>query len=84
MTDEWILQIVSPWGYRHPQLVARVRTVVGIWLLTLTAILYGTGRGGWWGVLLVPSAALCWFLAYREPRVIRARQNAADAANPMP
>jgi len=42
-----------------------VRVASGIWLVVLTAILYGYGRGGWWGVLLVPSAALHFYLAYR-------------------
>ncbi len=34
-------------------------------LVVLTAILYGYGRGGWWGALLVPAAALHFYLAYR-------------------
>jgi hypothetical protein len=74
MNDDRIMKLVTPFGYRHPQLVARVRVAVGAWLLTLTAILYGYNRGGWWGVLLVPAAAVCFYFAYREPRAIRARK----------
>jgi hypothetical protein len=42
-----------------------VRVGVGTWLLVLTVILYGYGRGGWWGALLLPAAALHFWLAYR-------------------
>jgi hypothetical protein len=42
-----------------------VRVGSGIWLLVLTAILYGYGRGGWWAALLVPAATLHFYLAYR-------------------
>ena len=55
----------STWDYRHRRLAISVRLLVGTWLLVLTAILYGFGRGGWWGALLVPAAALHFYLAYR-------------------
>jgi hypothetical protein len=55
-------------GSRHPQQVARVRVGVGIWLLVLTAILYGSGHGGQWGWLLVVGAAVHFCLAYRLQR----------------
>lgn len=42
-----------------------VRVGSGIWFAILTAILYRYRRGGWWGLLLVPSAALHFYLAYR-------------------
>ena len=29
------------------------------------AMLYGYGRGGWWGVLLVPAATLHFYIAFR-------------------
>jgi hypothetical protein len=58
-------------GSRHPQRVARVRVCVGIWLLVLTAILYGSGHGGQWGWLLVVAAALHFCLAYRLFRIAR-------------
>jgi hypothetical protein len=62
------MQLVTPYSYRHPRLVARVRVGVGLWLLTLTAIVYGSGRSHWWALLLVPAAALNFYLAYRVSR----------------
>jgi hypothetical protein len=56
-------------GSRRPQQVARVRAGVGIWLLVLTAILYGSGHGGQWGWLLVVGAAVHFCLAYRLFRI---------------
>jgi len=58
-------------GSRHPKQVARVRIGVGIWLLVLTAFLYGSGRAGQWGWLLVLGAALHFALAYRLFRVAK-------------
>jgi hypothetical protein len=58
-------------GSRHPKQVARVRIGVGIWLLVLTAFLYGQGRAGQWGWLLVLGAALHFALAYRLFRVAK-------------
>jgi hypothetical protein len=78
MNDDRIMKLVTPFGYRHPHLVARVRVASGIWLLIITAILYGYGRGGLWGALLVPAAALHFYLAYREPRAISARKISTD------
>ncbi len=78
MNDHRLMKLVSPYNYRHPLLVARVRIGVGVWLLILTAVLYGYGRGGWWGLLLVPAAALHFYLAYRVPRAISARTNSTD------
>ena len=49
----------------HVRLMLPVRLVTGVWLVFLTAILYGYGRGGWWGALLVPAAALHFYIAYR-------------------
>ena len=80
MNGDWLMKLVSPYGYRHPQLIASARVVAGVWLLILTAMLYGSGRGGWWGVLLVPGAAVSFYLAYRLPREISARKNLRDAA----
>jgi len=45
-----------------------VRVISGIWLLALTAIMYGWGVGGWWGLLLVPAAAGHFYSAYRSSR----------------
>jgi hypothetical protein len=58
-------------GSRYPQQVARVRVGVGIWLLLLTAVLYGSGHGGQWGWLLVVGAALHFALAYRLFRIAK-------------
>lgn len=79
MNGDRLITPVTPYGYKHPLLVARVRIGVGVWLLILTAILYGYGQGGGWGVLLVPAAALNFYLAYRVPRAITARTNSRDA-----
>jgi hypothetical protein len=52
---------------------------VGVWLLILTVILFGTGQSGWWAVLLVPAAALHFYGAYRVRRAIGAKTNSRDA-----
>ena len=69
-----LMKLVPPDEYRHPRVFALVRIAAGVWLLVLAVILYGYGRGGWWGVLLVPTAALLFYLAYRLPRAISARR----------
>jgi hypothetical protein len=56
------------WEYRHRRVMVPVRVVSGIWLVALTAILYGYGVGGWWGVLLIPAAAGHFYAAYRSLR----------------
>lgn len=53
------------WEYAHTSLMLPVRIITGTWLVFLTAVLYGYGRGGWWGVLLVPAATLHFYIAYR-------------------
>jgi hypothetical protein len=50
---------------RHPRAAFFVRIATGIWLLTLTGIVFHRGRDRWWSALLVPSAALHFYLAYR-------------------
>lgn len=77
MDGDQAIKRVFKLGSRYPQQVARVRVGVGIWLLFLTAILYGSGRGGWWGWLLVVAAALHFGLAYRLFRI--ARKDPIDA-----
>jgi fatty acid desaturase len=57
-------------SWSHQQ-IARVRVAVGIWLLLLTAILYGTGVGGQWAWLLVAIAVLHFGLAYRQFRIAK-------------
>lgn len=66
------LRRVSTW---YPRQVACVRIGVGIWLLVLTAILYGSGHGGQWAWLLVVGAALHFYVAYR---LFRAARNDSD------
>jgi hypothetical protein len=56
------------WEYRHRRVIVPVRVLSGIWLLALTTILYGYGLGGWWGMLLIPAAALHFYAAYRSLR----------------
>jgi hypothetical protein len=55
----------TEWEYRHTRIMLPVRIVVGFWLIILTTILYGYGRGGLWGLLLLPAALLHFFLAWR-------------------
>ena len=70
---------VVPWfEYRHPRVFGPIRLTIGVWLLILTAVMYGYGHGGWWGALLVPAAALHFYLAYRVPRAIGARTDLRD------
>lgn len=57
-------------GWSHQQ-IARLRMGVGIWLLLLTAILYGAGVGGEWEWALVALAALHFGLAYRVFRIAK-------------
>jgi hypothetical protein len=59
------IKVPTTWEYRHARLMLPVRVVTGVWLVFLTAILYGYGRGGWWGALLVPAATLHLYIAYR-------------------
>jgi hypothetical protein len=58
-------KVPGPWEYRHAGLMIPVRVVTGVWLVFLTAVLYGYGRGGWWAALLVPAATLHFYIAYR-------------------
>jgi hypothetical protein len=56
------------WEYRHRRVMVPVRVASGIWLVALTAILYGYGVDGWLGVVLVPAAAAHFYVAYRSLR----------------
>ena len=76
------LKLVPRYEYRHPRVFAGIRMAAGVWLLILTAILYGYDRGGWWGALLIPGAAGHFYFAYllhRLPRAAGARMNSAVA-----
>jgi hypothetical protein len=79
MNRDRSMKLATLYGYRHWRLIARVRIGVGVWLLILTSILFGTGQSGWWAVLLVPAAALHFYLAFRAPRAIGARTNSRHA-----
>jgi hypothetical protein len=58
-------KVPTSWEYRHSRLMLPMRLVIGVWLVVLTAILYSSGQGGWWGALLVPAATLQLYIAYR-------------------
>jgi hypothetical protein len=76
------LKLVPWFEYRHPRIFAGVRMGAGVWLLVLTAILYGYHRGGWWRVLLIAAAAGHFYFAYllhRLPGAASARMNSTDA-----
>jgi hypothetical protein len=77
MNDDRLVKILTPWERRHPLLCARIRIGGGVSLLIVAAILIGYDV--WWGVLLVPVAALSFYAAYRFPRAISARMNSTDA-----
>jgi hypothetical protein len=56
------------WENRHRRVMVPVRVAIGIWLVALTAIMYGYDVGGWWGLLLIPAAAAHFYVAYRTLR----------------
>ncbi len=66
------LKLVSRFEYRHPRFFGGVRMAAGVWLLILTAILYGYDRGGWWRALLIPAAGGHLYFAYLLYRLPRA------------
>ncbi len=73
-----LMKLVPAYEYTHPRLFAVLRVGAGVWLLILTAILYGYDRGGWWRPLLLPAAAGHVHFACRL-RAISARTNSTDA-----
>lgn len=60
--------IPQAWEYRQARVMLPVRVASGIWLLVLTAILYGYHRAGWWTPLLVPAGLGHLYAAYRLRR----------------
>jgi hypothetical protein len=72
------------WEFRHrPGLWLGVRLVSGAWLVLLTLILCHYGR--WWGLALLPAAALHFYLAYRLGRFLeREREAGSRAPGPPP
>jgi len=79
MNGDRSMKLGTLYGHRHWLLIARVRIGVGVWLLIVTAILFGTGQSGWWAALLVLAAALHFYLAYGARRAIGTRTNSRDA-----
>jgi hypothetical protein len=71
------VKILTPWERRHPRLLAGMRIGGGVSLLIIAAILLGYNV--WWGVLLLPLAALLIYSAYRFPRAILATTVSTDA-----
>jgi hypothetical protein len=55
-------KVPTSWEYRHARLMLPMRVVIGVWLVSLTAILYAYGDGG---ALLAPAATLHFYIAYR-------------------
>jgi hypothetical protein len=68
----WVAKV--PWEFKYPLALSRLRYFGGVVLLILTAILYGSGRAGWWTALLPLAAAAEFWGAYRIPIVVAARQ----------
>jgi hypothetical protein len=79
MTGDSPMRGVASVEHRRARLFARIRIGIGVWLLILTAILYGYDRGGRWRALLIPTAAVLFYAAYRLRRTISARTNSRDA-----
>jgi hypothetical protein len=52
-------------GAEYPRQVAWLRIAIGIWLLCLMAVLYGSGHGGQWAWLLAVATAVHFGYAYR-------------------
>lgn len=65
MHNDWLMRHLSRFERRHARVFAGIRFASGIWLLILTAILYGYDRGGWWRPLLVVAASAHFYVAYR-------------------
>jgi hypothetical protein len=77
MNDERLVKFLTPWERGHPALFARLRIGGGVSLLIVAVILLG--YDAWWGLLLVPVAAVCFYAAYRNPQAIRATTKPTDA-----
>jgi hypothetical protein len=55
----------TAWAYRHRRVLIPVRILLAVWIVVVAAILFGNGYSAWWAALLVPAAALNFFLLYR-------------------
>jgi hypothetical protein len=56
---------VNRLGAKRPRQIAWLRIAIGIWLLCLMAVLYGSGHGGQWAWLLAVGTAVHFGYAYR-------------------
>ena len=72
MNGNLVLRVIPPWEKKHPAVWSGVHVAAGVWLLILTAILYGYDRGGWWRALLIPAAAGHFYGAYLLHRLSKA------------
>jgi hypothetical protein len=59
------LRVPTSWAYRHRSVVIPVRILLAIWILVVAGLLFGNGHSAWWAALLVPAAALNFYLLYR-------------------
>ena len=53
-------------GLKRPLIVACLRIAVGVWLLIATAMVLIRGLSGGWAALLLATAAVHFYLAYRN------------------
>jgi hypothetical protein len=56
---------VNRLGAEHPRRVAWLRIAIGVWLLCVMAVLYGSGYGGRWAWLLAVGTVVHFGYAYR-------------------
>jgi hypothetical protein len=80
MERNWLIRSMPRWEKRHAKSFAVVRLAVGVWLLVLTALLYGYHRSAWWAALLVPAAAAHFYWAYCLVRLHREQHPPGAAA----
>jgi hypothetical protein len=59
------MQLPTSWGYQHRRVVIPVRILLAVWILVIAAVLFSNGASAWWLALLVPAAALNFYLLYR-------------------
>jgi hypothetical protein len=57
-------KVPTTWEYRHVGLMLPMRIVTAVWFVVLMTMLYTSGRGGWWGAVLVPATILHLYIAY--------------------
>jgi hypothetical protein len=65
MQNSHFTKRVNRLGATHPRQVAWLRIAIGIWLLCLMAVLYGSGHGGQWAWLLSVGTVVHFGYAYR-------------------